>query len=510
MSQKISRRPGREAVKQRRRAQKRAARQLRQQQRAQGLEASPPPALPNRKSSWSSVEEEQSGRQQTVEEQVKVMRSLLPVLLKRFAKIADPRHPKTLKHQLTVVLLHGILTFVFQMASRREANRRLSRPQFQENLRALFPELDSCPHHDTLNRLLADIEVDKIETAHLELIQRLMRKKKFYRYLIDHCYPIAIDGTQKFTRPQLGAEQWLQRQVAAGEGSTSPQYYVYVLEAHLAFSNGLTLPLLSEFLSGSLDQGEASKQDCELKAFQRLAERIKAAFPRLPILVLLDGLYPNGPIFKLCRRYHWQFMIVLQDDSLPSVWEEVDGLRPLQPQQFLKRTWGHRRQHFWWVNGIEYHFGKNERQRQILHVVLCEEEWEEIAADSAQMVPKRSRHAWVSSEPLSRQNVHERCNLGARHRWGIENSFLVEKHHGYQYQHCFSTDWKAMKGYHYLMRLGHLINVLAQHTAVLANRVHEWGARGLIQLLQETVAGPWLKLDRLREVLRLPYQLRLE
>jgi len=74
-------------------------------------------------------------------------------LLMRFAKIRDPRHPKTLKHQLTVVLLHGILTFVFQMASRRDANRRLSRPQFQENLRALFPELDSCPHQDTLNRL---------------------------------------------------------------------------------------------------------------------------------------------------------------------------------------------------------------------------------------------------------------------------------------------------------------------------------------------------------------------
>ena len=196
------------------------------------------------------------------------------------------------------------------------------------SLRALFPELESCPHQDTLNRLLAGIEVDQIETALLELIQRLMRKKKFYRYLIGHSYPIAIDGTQKFTRSQLGAEEWLHRQVAAGEGRTAIQYYVYVLEAHLAFSNGLTLPLLSEFLSLSLDAGEASQQDCELRAFQRLAERIKAAFPRLPILVLLDGLYPNGPIFELCRRYHWQFMIVLQDDCLPSVWEEVEGLRP--------------------------------------------------------------------------------------------------------------------------------------------------------------------------------------
>ena len=53
-------------------------------------------------------------------------------------------------------------------------------------------------------------------------------------------------------------------------------------------------------------------------------------FPRLPILVLLDGLYPNGPVMELCRLYHWQFMIVLQDDALPSVWEEVRGLGQLQ------------------------------------------------------------------------------------------------------------------------------------------------------------------------------------
>jgi hypothetical protein len=29
-------------------------------------------------------------------------------------------------------------------------------------------------------------------------------------------------------------------------------------------------------------------------------------------------------------------------------------------------------------------------------------------------------------------SAHERCNLGARHRWGVEAGFLVEKHQGYQ------------------------------------------------------------------------------
>src|SRR5438046_1884079 len=89
----------------------------------------------------------------------------------------DPRNPKTIRHKSTVLLLYGILLFVFQMASRREANRQMTLPQFQENLRRLFPELESVAHQDTLNRLLAVIEVNEIEEALVELIQRFIRKR---------------------------------------------------------------------------------------------------------------------------------------------------------------------------------------------------------------------------------------------------------------------------------------------------------------------------------------------
>jgi hypothetical protein len=61
-----------------------------------------------------------------------------------------------------------------------------------------------------------------------------------------------------------------------------------------------------------------------------LAKRLKELFPRLPIVLLMDGLYPNSPVLDLCRRYHWQYMIVLKDGSLPSVWEEVEGLKQEQ------------------------------------------------------------------------------------------------------------------------------------------------------------------------------------
>jgi hypothetical protein len=509
---KPSRNPRRHELNEQKHARRQAARKLRKLQAAAGLQRQVTTTLSNGKSELTTVEQERTARQEAVEEQLKTFRAVLPDLLKRLARIPDPRNPKTVKHQLTVVLLYGLLTFVFQMASRREANREMSLPVFLENLRLLFPELESLPHHDTLNRLLAAIEVQALEEAHVERIERLIRNKKFQRYLVANRYPIAVDGTQKFARNYRWDEQCLERAVRSKEGEESEtrKYYVYVLEANLALPNGMTIPLMSEFLSYTEGDQLNNKQDCELRAFRRLAERLKEYFPRLPILVLLDGLYANGPVIELCRRYQWDYMIVLQDDSLSSVWEEVNGLIKILPEQHRRQNWGNRRQHFWWVNDIEYRYGQNDRQKQILHVVVCEESWEEVDLDSAQIVAKTSRHAWISGRPLHRDNVHERCNLGARYRWAIESNILVEKHHGYQYQHCFSFNWKAMKGYHYLMRLAHLINVLAQNTVYLARLVRCRGVRGVIKFLRETIAGPWLDAEKIRTLLNIPHQLRLE
>ena len=140
------------------------------------------------------------------------------------------------------------------------------------------------------------------------------------------------------------------------------QYFVYVLEAGLAFHNGLVIPLLSEFLEHALGDNEAQKQDCELRGFVRLSDRLKRLFPRLPILLVLDGLYANGPVMQRCLRAQWQFMIVLRDKDLSSVWEEFRALQPRQSQT-LQQNWGQRQQRFSWVNDIEYAYGSNGRCR---------------------------------------------------------------------------------------------------------------------------------------------------
>lgn len=141
-------------------------------------------------------------------------------------------------------------------------------------------------------------------------------------------------------------------------------------------------------------------------------------------------------------------------------------------------------------------------------MVVCEESREEIDKDGT-LVSKYKRHCWISSKPLNAGNVHERCNLGTRHRWGIEEGFLVEKHHGYQYEHCFSYDWNAMRGYHYLMLLGHLFNIPACYSVSLVRKVKTYEISGLIKFIRESIAAPWLDVLLVKKLLSRPFQLRL-
>ena len=311
-------------------------------------------------------------------------------------------------------------------------------------------------------------------------------------------------------RDYIWSEECLQRKVKSKKEEKEPKirYYVYVLEASLAFHNGQVIPLMSEFLNYAEGDTAKEKQDCELIAFKRLAKRLKAEFRKLKIMVLLDGLYPDGPIMELCKKNKWQFMIVLQNKSLKSVWDEYAGLKKLLPENCHIQKQGGRKQRFQWVNDIYYYYD-SDKKKIVLHVVTCKEEWHEIDKITGKEVTMTSNHAWISDKPLNRLNVHERSNLAARHRQGIESGFSVEKHQGYHYEHCFSYNWQAMIGYHYLMRLAHMFNVLTQYSVCFVKYIKDMGVRGAIQFIRETIAVFVPNDERMKTLFSRPFRIRL-
>lgn len=90
-------------------------------------------------------------------------------------------------------------------------------------------------------------------------------------------------------------------------------FYTSMLEAKIYFGDNLVCSIASETIENSEEyisqSDEAVKQDCESKAFVRLAAKIKQKFPRLPIIITADGLYVTKTVLQICKDYHWDYVI---------------------------------------------------------------------------------------------------------------------------------------------------------------------------------------------------------
>ncbi|MBE3036293.1 MAG: transposase family protein [Candidatus Atribacteria bacterium] len=468
------------------------------------------PSLPNRLCPFKSPEDEMEDRQETVEKAVMVYHRMLSNLLPKLSRIKDPRKPEKIKHKMKVLLVYGILMSMYQIGSRREANRTISRPIFFDNLNEMFPEFTTIPHADTLGRLLKQLEVAQIQQCMIELLKDLIRSKKFKNFLHKKHYLIAIDGTQKFTRDYQWASECLERHV--GGEARIPQYYCYVLEAVLILENGIVLPVMSEFIENGEHNKNENKQDCERKGFYRMAKKLKEIFHSIKLTIVADGLYACGPVITVCKKYCWDYMIVLKEGSLPDVWKEALALMKINPEERLKCDWGDRKQTYSWANGIEYEYvAETIRKKVVFNVVICYETWTEEHSRSTGIIEKKeTRYAWLSSREISDKNAFYRCTKIGRYRWKIENNILIEKHQGYEYQHCFSYTWNAMKGFHYLMKIGHFLNALALNSELLADKVRELGIRGFIKYLKLACEGSTLDKKRIKAARERKFLWKLE
>ena len=78
------------------------------------------------------------------------------------------------------------------------------------------------------------------------------------------------------------------------------------------------------------------------------------------------------------------------------------------------------------------------------------------------------------------------------------------------YEHVFSHNWQAMRGFHHLMRLAHLIHAITFATSRVAKLVRKMGLREFHTFIKETLTGPWLSKEWIAQLLTQPFQLRLE
>jgi hypothetical protein len=370
-----------------------------------------------------------------------------------FANVIDPRHPAFIIYPLPSVLATGTLLFLLRLGARRQVNLMLrQKGPSSAKFQALF-HIDTCPHGDTLDETYKRLDIPQVQTVVTGTVETLIRKKVLDRYrLRGRYFLIAIDGTGVLTFPERHCPHCL---TVTHNGHTT--YYHPILEAKLVTHDGFVLSLLTEFIE---NPGEhPTKQDCELKAFYRLAGRLKRRFPRLPMCLLLDGLFAGGPTFSICEKYRWKYLIVLQEKDLPFVQEQFNGLLDAFPENHLRFRPSDQyktAQDFDWVNDIEY--VDSENNAHTVSVIRCLE----TKPDSHGLL-KTTRFKWITNFTIKIINVIELSNQGGRLRWKIENEgFNVQKNGGYALEHAYTRNPVSAKVFYLLLQLAHTLAQLIE------------------------------------------------
>lgn len=325
--------------------------------------------------------------------------------------------------------------FIFKQGSRNAMNLDRSNPDFADNFFKIFGK--RLPHMDTVDAVFSVLSNDEIERLKASLVASLIEKKVLGKFrLLDSYYRVAIDGTGVMTVPQGHCDHCLTKKSANGVVT----YFHNILEAKLITPNGFAISLCSEWIE---NPDEYVKQDCELKAFKRLADKLKEHFPKLPICLHADGLYSNKTFFDICHKKNWRFIVTLKDASLKLLWEEVEmqlltskARREIRRQTVI--------QDLRWVNDLRHN-------EQNLSWIECRET----------KGGETTRFVHVSDISVTEANVEELATSG-RLRFKIENEgFNTQKNLGYSLEHKYSrVSYTAAKNYVSAMQIAHLLNQL--------------------------------------------------
>ena len=294
--------------------------------------------------------------------------------------------------------------------------------------------------------LVADIVV--------RMVQQLLedRKLESARLFGSH-YVLVVDGTvQEKCRAGFTED---------GKTSTGGTRQRYTLQVSLLGPAGLLFPLMHEAMD--VADPVKDKEDCELKSFQRLAPRLKAAFPRLAFCLVGDALYACQSVLDLCQQYGWKYVLTLKEGRQPTTWQEMLQLLPRNTPNKVRLEFTREKQKvcqgFRWVEDVML----GEFQT---HVML-QGEVTPVAASLFGFITNFSH--------LTPERVITLVNRAGRQRHAIEDIFNTQKNHGIGLEHVFCAHPVAAKNYYTMMQVAQILWHLVCQGCL--RRLYDWARR---------------------------------
>ena len=372
----------------------------------------------------------------------KVQNKYVPNLMEMFAAVKDSRNQSYIKYDVKTMIAQIYFKGIAGIESMQEMTRVFNDENAVANIYSFIESKaqEMLPHGVTENEFLENLNPEELEKIQAEIVRTLIRRKTFNDARFLQQWIVIIDATELDESFVQKNEYYITRTYNRGTDNEFVKSHRSVLEAKIYFGDNLVCSIASEPIENSdeyLNQSDdVIKQDCEQKAFYRLAAKIKKLYPRLPIIILADGLYVSEPVMKTILDYGWNYIIRYKEGSAKSIAAEFRALPEIEKVGSRIK----------YQNQIMYH------DLDVNLIYFTEKKKE-----------KTTEFAWITSIEITKKNA-EKLAFTGRLRWKIENQgFNRQKHWQGNLEHACSWDKTAQRNHYLIEQIADFIKQLYEY-----------------------------------------------
>jgi hypothetical protein len=406
---------------------------------------------------------------------VRTVRAACPQLNRWLDEVLpDPRRQVMCLYTAAHLWWQIIGTFLSRKGSRHGFDQQRHSGQAAWNMGALCGQKPEDPRFDGEPTVTcsdnAAHHASRVDPQVVAQIPVLIFRQLLQRRLLDptrlfhRWYIMVLDGSVK--------EKCRRGFTEGGKSSSGQARYRYVLQLSVIGPEATVLPLMHEEMD--VINPETEKEDCELKAFQRLSQRLKKEFPKLAICLVADALYCCQAIVAVCRLFDWKYVLTLKEGRQPTTWDETLRLLPFNRSNRLRLLLGQGgqagQQDFRWVE----------------NVMLAEHQTQVILQGEINDQPSATLYAYITNfDKLTPQRVATVVNRAGRERHLIEDTFNTQKNNGIGLEHVFCANATASKNYYTMMQVAQILWVLTCRGCL--RRLYDWARRATELALAQAV-----------------------
>lgn len=390
-----------------------------------------------------------------IKECLAIQKKYYPTLFHMFDDVNDPRNSSYVLYPNRVMLGTMYFKALGGISSMQDMTRYFNDDKIVSNLYYFLgcKKKEYLPHYVTINEYLGNLAPSELEKIQQDMVYKMIRRKTFNDAKVAGKWLVIVDGTELDEGLQKKNDNYLERCYHRGTDKEYTRYHRSVLEAKIYFGNNLIASIATEPIENEPGYSyrkmsdEKIKQDCESKAFIRLSEKLKKAFPRLPICILADGLYVSEKVINRCKEYNWSYIIRYKEGCASSIEEEYNAI----PE---KGCSGNAE----FINGIIY-------KDSTVNVLKYTER--KIVKGSEVI----TEFEWITNIEITEKNA-EKLAVAGRNRWKIENQgFNRQKQWQGNIEHACSYNENAQKCHYLIEQIADFIKQLYEYFFLKKNEI---------------------------------------